>query len=78
MMYHHDVKYGSKYMFSSGTMANNNYVIFLCSQEKQRKKKKIKIIKNKNRLVTQEVEVAQVQQSWQKFVTKVYVVVHSV
>jgi hypothetical protein len=65
-------------MFSSGTMANNNYVIFLCSQEKQRKKKKIKIIKNKNRLVTQEVEVAQVQQSWQKFVTKVYVVVHSV
>ena len=40
-------------------------------QEKMRKKKKIKAIKNKNRIVTKEVEVAAVQHNWQKFVNKV-------
>ena len=40
-------------------------------QEKQRKKKKIKAIKSRNRLVTKEIEVSAVQQTWKKFVTKV-------
>jgi len=36
-----------------------------------RKKKKIKAIKSQNRLKLQDSEIAQTQQSWQKFVTKV-------
>lgn len=40
-------------------------------EEKQRKKKKIKAIKNKNRIISQEEDVAQVQQSWKKFIDKV-------
>ena len=40
-------------------------------EEKLRKKKKIKAIKNKNRVVVQELEVANVQNNWKKFVTKV-------
>jgi hypothetical protein len=40
-------------------------------QEKLRKRKKVKAIKSKNRIVTKEAEVAAVQHSWQKFVTKV-------
>lgn len=39
-------------------------------EEKNRKKKKLKAIKSKNRLITKEVEVAAVQQTWQKFVNK--------
>ena len=37
-------------------------------EEKLRKQKKIKSIKNKNRIITKESEGAAVQQSWQKFV----------
>ena len=40
-------------------------------EEKLRKKKKLKAIKSKNRLISQEIEVQQVQQNWQKFVNKV-------
>lgn len=39
-------------------------------QEKNRKRKKIKVIKNKNRIVTLENDQKEVQQSWQKFVAK--------
>ena len=35
-----------------------------------RKRKKIKVIKNKNRIATLENEVKEVQQNWQKFVNK--------
>lgn len=42
-------------------------------EEKLRKRKKLKAIKSKNRLISQEIEVQQVQQSWQKFVNKVCV-----
>lgn len=45
---------------------------FFCIQEKQRKKKKLKAIKNKNRVIEQELEVAQVQTTWKKFVDKVF------
>lgn len=40
-------------------------------EEKLRKKKKLKAIKSKNRFISKEIEVQQVQQSWQKFVHKV-------
>jgi hypothetical protein len=40
-------------------------------QEKNRKKKKIKAIKNKNRIATIDNEVTAVQTTWQNFVTKV-------
>ncbi len=43
----------------------------ILSQEKERKRKRLKAIKNKNRLIQQEEEVAQVQQTWKKFVEKV-------
>eukprot|EP01034_Spumella_vulgaris_P023113 gene23113-29306_t len=39
-------------------------------EEKNRKKKKIKAIKNKNRIATIDNEVAAVQTTWQNFVTK--------
>lgn len=39
-------------------------------EEIARKKKKIKAIKNKNRIIAQEEEVAQVQHSWKTFVDK--------
>jgi hypothetical protein len=40
-------------------------------EEKKRKQKKIKAIKNKNRLITQEEDVKHVQQNWKSFVDKV-------
>lgn len=46
-------------------------------EEKQRKKKKIKAIKNKNRIISQEEDVAQVQQSWKKFIDKVRYTLHT-
>jgi hypothetical protein len=45
--------------------------MYVCMQERLRKKKKMKAIKSKNRLITKEVEVTAVQQTWKKFVTKV-------
>lgn len=39
-------------------------------EEKRRKYKKIKSIKNKNHQIQQELQVKEVQQSWQKFVQK--------
>jgi survival of motor neuron-related-splicing factor 30 len=39
-------------------------------QEKQRKRKKLKVIKNKNRLIQQEEDSKKVQQTWKKFVDK--------
>jgi hypothetical protein len=38
---------------------------------KQKKRKKLKAIKNKNRIIQQEEECVEVQQSWKKFVDKV-------
>jgi hypothetical protein len=40
-------------------------------QEIEKKKKELKSIKNKNRLITQETQMVEAQQSWKKFVTKV-------
>ena len=48
------------------------FYLFEMLQEKMRKKKKLKAIKSKNRLITKEVEVTAVQQTWKKFVTKVF------
>ena len=42
-------------------------------EEKNRKRKKIKNIKNKNRIIAKDVEVQKVQKSWQNFVSKVSV-----
>lgn len=39
-------------------------------EEKERKKKKIKAIKSKNRLIGKDMEVQEVQKTWQSFVTK--------
>lgn len=39
-------------------------------EEKIRKKKKIKAIKSKNRLISKDVEVQEVQKTWQNFVNK--------
>jgi survival-of-motor-neuron-related-splicing factor 30 len=39
-------------------------------EEKRRKYKKLKAIKNKNHQIQQEIQVKEVQQSWQKFVQK--------
>eukprot|EP01033_Poteriospumella_lacustris_P015306 gene15306-10944_t len=39
-------------------------------EEKRRKYKKLKVIKNKNHQIQQELQVKEVQQSWQKFVQK--------
>ncbi|RYG69400.1 hypothetical protein EON64_02815 [archaeon] len=39
-------------------------------EEKKRKQKKVKAIKNKNRLIEQDMESTQVAQTWQKFVHK--------
>jgi hypothetical protein len=41
------------------------------TQEIEKKKKELKSIKNKNRLITQETQMVEAQQSWKKFVTKV-------
>eukprot|EP00597_Dinobryon_sp_UTEXLB2267_P004382 CAMPEP_0170075320 /NCGR_PEP_ID=MMETSP0019_2-20121128/12471_1 /TAXON_ID=98059 /ORGANISM="Dinobryon sp., Strain UTEXLB2267" /LENGTH=321 /DNA_ID=CAMNT_0010286199 /DNA_START=1003 /DNA_END=1965 /DNA_ORIENTATION=+ len=49
---------------------NLKYLPTDTEEEKLRKKKKMKAIKSKNRLITKEVEVTAVQQTWQKFVTK--------
>jgi hypothetical protein len=41
------------------------------TQEIEKKKRELKGIKNKNRLISQELEMKEAQQSWKKFVTKV-------
>lgn len=40
-------------------------------QEIEKKRKELKSIKNKNRIIGQEAEMQEAQQSWKKFVTKV-------
>jgi len=40
-------------------------------QEIEKKRKEVKSIKNKNRLASQQMEMAEAQNSWKKFVTKV-------
>jgi survival of motor neuron-related-splicing factor 30 len=42
----------------------------LSFQEKARKRKRIKAIKSKNRMITKEMELNAVQQTWQSFVSK--------